>query len=77
MNHRNRIPYEYIRRKKEDCVSNLGMVILGGGIIREVYCIVMIYEFYIMEKHLFCNLKKKSRKRELNLVSRGEVLVVQ
>ena len=52
MNHRNRVPYEYIRRKKEDCVSNLGMVILGGGIISEVYyCIEMISEFYIMEKH--------------------------
>ena len=52
MNHRNRVPYEYIRRKKEDCVSNLGMVILGGGIIREVYyCIEMISVFYIMEKH--------------------------
>ena len=37
-------------------MSNLGMVILGEEIIREVYyCIVMISEFYIMEKHLFCN----------------------
>ena len=61
-------------------MSNLGMVILGEEIIQEVYyCIVMISEFNIMEKHLFCNLKKKkkSRKGELNLESRGEFLVVQ
>lgn len=63
MNHHNRVPYEYIRRKKEDCMSNLGMVILGGGTIREVYyCIEMISEFYIMGKHSVIFLKQRVEK---------------